>query len=96
MGVIPALPASESVWKEHILRSDVPDSLPPHGLWATRLLSPWGSPGKNAGVGCRFLLWGIFPPRDQAHVTCIARVTRACRLGLFPLDCLVEFTREAI
>ena len=22
--------------------------------------SPWGSPGKNTGVGCRFLLQGIF------------------------------------
>ena len=23
-------------------------------------LCPWDSPGKNAGVGCRFLLQGIF------------------------------------
>ena len=22
---------------------------------------PWGSPGKNTGVGCHFLLQGIFP-----------------------------------
>ena len=22
--------------------------------------SPWDSPGKNTGVGCNFLLWGIF------------------------------------
>ena len=27
----------------------------------TRLLSPWNSPGKNTGVGCHFLLQGIFP-----------------------------------
>ena len=27
----------------------------------TRLLYPWDSPGKNAGVGCHFLLQGIFP-----------------------------------
>ena len=26
----------------------------------TRLLSSWGSPGKNTGVGCHFLLQGIF------------------------------------
>ena len=26
-----------------------------------RLLRPWGSPGKNTGVGCRALLQGIFP-----------------------------------
>ena len=26
-----------------------------------RLLCPWNSLGKNTGVGCRFLLQGIFP-----------------------------------
>ena len=26
----------------------------------TSLLCPWGSPDKNTGVGCHFLLWGIF------------------------------------
>ena len=26
-----------------------------------RLLCPWDSPGKDTGVGCRFLLQGIFP-----------------------------------
>ena len=26
----------------------------------TRLLCPWDFPGKNAGVGCHFLLQGIF------------------------------------
>ena len=28
------------------------DSLWPHRLWPTRLLSPWDFPGKNTGVGC--------------------------------------------
>ena len=28
----------------------------PHRLQPTRLLRPWGSPGKNTGVGCHFLL----------------------------------------
>ena len=27
---------------------------------AARLLCPWDSPGKNTGVGCHFLLQGIF------------------------------------
>ena len=27
--------------------------------WTTRLLSPWGSPGKNARVSCHFLVQGI-------------------------------------
>ena len=31
-----------------------------HGLEPTRLLCPLDSPGKNTGVGCHFLLQGIF------------------------------------
>ena len=34
-------------------------TLQPHGL--ARLLCPWDSPGTNAGVGCHFLLQGMFP-----------------------------------
>ena len=37
------------------------DSLWPCGLQPTRLLCPWNSPGKNTGVGCHFLIQGIFP-----------------------------------
>ena len=33
----------------------------PHGLQPTRLLCPWDFPGKDTGVGCHFLLQGIFP-----------------------------------
>ena len=40
--------------------SVVSDSLRPHGLQPTRLLGPWDFPGMNTGVGCRFLLQGIF------------------------------------
>ena len=36
-------------------------ALATHGLWPARLLCPWDSPGKNTGVGCHFLLQGIFP-----------------------------------
>ena len=31
------------------------------GLQPARLLCPWDFPGKNTGVGCHFLLQGIFP-----------------------------------
>ena len=48
------------------------DSLWPHGLQPARLLRPWDSPGKDAGVGCHFLVQGIFPG-DQTWVSCIAR-----------------------
>ena len=33
----------------------------PQGLQPTSLLCPWDSPGKDPGVGCQFLLWGLFP-----------------------------------
>ena len=36
-----------------------------HGLWPARLLHPWDSPGKNTGVGCHFLLQGIFPTQGS-------------------------------
>ena len=35
--------------------------LQPHGMEPTRLICPWDFPGKNTGVGCHFLLQGIFP-----------------------------------
>ena len=35
-----------------------------HGLESTRLLCAWGSPGKSTGVGCHFLLQGIFPTQE--------------------------------
>ena len=36
------------------------NALQPHGLQSTRLLCPWDFPSRNTGVGCHFLLWGIF------------------------------------
>ena len=45
-----------------------------HGLQPTGLLCPWNFPGKNTGLGCHFLLQGIFPTTlDQTHVSCIGR-----------------------
>ena len=38
----------------------VSDSLWAHGLQPARLLWPWDFPSKNTGVGCNFLLQGIF------------------------------------
>ena len=36
-----------------------------HGLQPARLLCSWNSPGKNTGVGCHFLLQGIFPTQGS-------------------------------
>ena len=46
-------------------RSVVSHSLRPHGLEPTRLLGPWDFPGKSTGVGCHFLLQGIFPTQGS-------------------------------
>ena len=40
-------------------------TLRPHGLSPARLLCPWDSPGENTGVGCHFLLQGIFPTQRR-------------------------------
>ena len=42
------------------LYSVVSDSLQPHGLLPARTLCLWDFAGKNTGVGCHFLLLGIF------------------------------------
>ena len=48
------------LWKWKWSCSVMSDSLGPYGLYPTRLLHPWDSPGKNTGVGCHFLLQEIF------------------------------------
>ena len=45
---------------ESVSCSVVSDSLQPCGLYPIRLLCPRNFPGKNTGVGCHFLLQGIF------------------------------------
>ena len=56
---------------DSISHSVLSDSLWPHGLQPTRLLSPWNSPGKKTGVGCHFLLQRIFLTQDRTCVSCI-------------------------
>ena len=57
-------------WNCHLLVACVrvcsvmSDSLWPHGLEPDRPFCPWDSPGKNTGVGCHFLLQGIFPTQQ--------------------------------
>ena len=37
----------------------------PHGLSPARLRCPWELTGKNTGVGCHFLLQGVFPTQGS-------------------------------
>ena len=66
--------------------SGVSDSLRLFGLWPTRLLSPWDSPGRRTGVGCRALLQGIFLTQGSSlslYDSCIVRwvLYHGCHLG---------------
>ena len=48
-----------------ISRSVVSDSSWSHGLYPTKLLCPWDSPGKNTGAGSHSLLQRIFPTQGS-------------------------------
>ena len=48
------------------------DSLQPYGLSPTRLLCSWDFIGKNTGVGCHFLLQGIWLNQgSNLHLLCL-------------------------
>ena len=74
-----------STLKWSVSCSVVPDSLQPHGLQPSWLLCPWDFPGKGTGVGCHFLLQGIFPTQESnlglLH----------CRQTLYPLSHFLNF-----
>ena len=52
----------------------------PHRRQPTRLRRPWGSPGKNTGVGCHFLLQGM-------NVKSQSEVAQSCLTLCDPMDC---------
>ena len=56
------------------------DSVRPHRQQPTRLPCPWDSPGKNTGVGCRFLL-------QCMKVKSVSEVAQSCPTPSDPMDC---------
>ena len=56
------------------------DSVRPRRRQPTRLLCPWHSPGKNTGVGCRFLL-------QCMEVKSESEVAQSCPTLSDPMDC---------
>ena len=56
------------------------DSVRPHRWQPIRLCRPWDSPGKNAGVGCHFLLQCV-------KVKSESEVTQSCLTLSDPMDC---------
>ena len=59
--------------------SVVSDSVRPHRRQPTRLPRPWGSPGKNSGVGCHFLL-------QCMKVKSESEVAQSCPTHSDPID----------
>ena len=55
-------------WKWN--RSVLSNSSWPHGLQLTRLLHPWGFPGKSTGVGCHHLLQDIIILTTNSVIFC--------------------------
>ena len=60
--------------------SVVSDSVLPRRRQPTRLRRPWDSPGKNIGVGCRFLL-------QCMKVKSESEVAQSCPTLSDPMDC---------
>ena len=67
-----------------LMCSVMSDPLRPCGLQPTRPFGPWDFLGKNTGVGCHFLLQGIFPTRLIIIYSnnCIVYLCPFCLLGL--------------
>ena len=61
-------------------QSVISDSVRPHRRQPTRLPHPWGSPGKNTGVGCHFLL-------QCMKVKSESEVAQSCPTLSDPMDC---------
>ena len=55
-----------------LVSKSCPTLLWPYGLLPSRFFCPWDSPLKITGVGCHFLLQGIFWPKDRTQVSRIA------------------------
>ena len=70
----------------YLITKSCPDSLQPHRVYPARLLCPWDFPGKKTGVGCHFLLQGIFLMQGlNSHLLhcpftdhCLVVIKRAC------------------
>ena len=51
-----------------------------------RFLCPWDSPGKNTGVGCHFLLQGIFPAQEDIYLYSVVAVSDLITVNLLPIS----------
>ena len=71
------------------------DSLWPHGLYTTRLLCPWNSPGKNTGVCSHSLFQEVFLTQGLNlhygqilyHWATSVLIAQSCLTLCDPMDC---------
>ena len=52
----------------HVCAQSCPALCDLHGLQPIRLLCPWDFSVRDAGVGCHFLLYGVFPTQGSNPV----------------------------
>ena len=79
----------------------MPESLWPYALGPTRLLCAWDSPGKNTGVDCYALLWGIYLtqgsnlglPLCRQILYCLRH--QAINIAMNTIRCLIPFMQHS-
>ena len=79
------------------------DFCDPCGLQPTRFLCPWDYPGKNTGVGCHFLLLGIFLIQESnlhwqvnfLPLESLGKPENSTNLFHFPVDSIFLFVISA-
>ena len=64
LGLVPHAPFSLKCYPD-LVKVPVTQLCPTSGLYPSRLLCPWDSPGRNTGVGGHPLLQGIFPTQGS-------------------------------
>ena len=74
-GLVPGLGRSPGEGHGHSLQYSCLENPMDRGAWwatvhgACQAPHPWDSPGRNIGVGCHFLLQGIFSTQDGTQVS---------------------------
>ena len=78
--------ASTALLTARLCAQSWPTLCDPRGLWPARLLCPWDFPGQHIGVGCHFLLQGLFPTKgSNLHLL-------PWQVGSLPLSWVIVFS----
>ena len=97
LGRLQSIPFQFKV-KVKVLVARLSELLGLHGLWPTRLLRPWDSPGKNIGVGSHSLLQGIFPTQglNLGLVHCRCGLCRLSHQGSIQPNCSTQNINSSV